>query len=179
MPQITRFLGPVVTVQPGKAQARTRATYSIITELLEHIARYDHVEMTVDTDFVDLAAFLAAGYQVKVHPTFLLDCRQEPEDLWAGLRDKTKNVIRRAREHLTVCEVDDVNLFTNFYEQILKGKNRTLTCRSWPLLMPRPTSGSKARSSRLSIQTALCTRRYSSSGMTNTSTISFRHVTEA
>jgi hypothetical protein len=91
MPQITRFLGPVVTVQPGKAQARTRATYSIITELIEQIARYDHVEMTVDTDFVDLAAFLAAGYEIKVHPTFLLDCKQEPQDLWAGLRDKTKN----------------------------------------------------------------------------------------
>jgi hypothetical protein len=63
MPQITRFLGPVVTVQPGKTQARTRATYSIISELLEQIAGYDHVEMTVDTDFVDLTAFLAAGYQ--------------------------------------------------------------------------------------------------------------------
>ena len=62
MPQITRFLGPVVTVQPGKAQARTRATYSIITELLEQIAHYDHVEMTVDSDFVDLTPFLVAGY---------------------------------------------------------------------------------------------------------------------
>jgi hypothetical protein len=78
MPQITRLLGPVITHQPGKAQARTRATYSIITELLEQIAGYDHVEMTVDIDFVDLAAFLAAGYQVKVHPTFLLDCKQKP-----------------------------------------------------------------------------------------------------
>jgi Acetyltransferase (GNAT) domain len=122
MPQITRFLGPVVTFQPGKAQARTRATYSIITELLEQIAHYDHVEMTVDTNFVDLAAFLAAGYQVKVHPTFLLNCKQEPAELWAGLRDKTKNVIRRAREHLTVCDVDDVSLFTNFYEQNLEGE---------------------------------------------------------
>src|SRR6201988_5490873 len=53
--------------------------------------------------------------------SFLLDCKREPEDLWAGLRDKTKNVIRRAREHLTVCDVDDVNLFTNFYEQNLEG----------------------------------------------------------
>jgi hypothetical protein len=43
------------------------------------------------------------------------------EDLWAGLRDKTKNVIRRARENLTVCDIDDVNLFTNFYEQNLEG----------------------------------------------------------
>jgi hypothetical protein len=121
MPQITRFLGPIVTLQPGKTEARTRATHSIITELLEQIACYDHVEMTVDTGFVDLVPFLATGYEVKVHPTFLLDCKRKPEDLWAGLRDKTKNVIRRARECLTVRDIDDVNLFASFYEDNLEG----------------------------------------------------------
>jgi hypothetical protein len=119
MPHITRFLGPVVMLQPGKTQARTRTTYAIITELLEQIASYDHVEMTVDTDFADFAPFLIAGYEVKVHPTFLLDCRRKPEDLWAGLRDKTKNVVRRARERLTVHEIEDVNLFTSFYKENL------------------------------------------------------------
>ena len=42
-------------------------------------------------------------------------------DLWAGLRDKTKNVIRRARERLVVREIDDVNLFANFYKNNLAG----------------------------------------------------------
>jgi hypothetical protein len=121
MPQITRFLGPVVMPQPGSTQARTRASYSIITELLEQIAHYDHIEMTVDTDFGNLAPFLAAGCEVKVLPTFLLDCRRKPEDLWAGLRDKTRNVIRRARERLTVCDIDDVNLFVRFYKKNLEG----------------------------------------------------------
>jgi hypothetical protein len=116
MPPITRFLGPVVTPQLGSRQARTRSTHSIIRDLLEQIARYDHVEMTVDTNFLELAPFLAAGYEVKVQPTFLLDCKRKPEDLWAGLRDKTKNVIRRAREHLTVRDIDDVNLFVSFYK---------------------------------------------------------------
>jgi hypothetical protein len=102
MPQITRFLGPVVTPQSGKTEARIRSTHSIITELLKQIAGYDHVEMTLDPGFSDLAPFLASGYEVKVHPTFLLDCKREIEDLWAGLRDKTRNVIRRAREHLMV-----------------------------------------------------------------------------
>jgi hypothetical protein len=121
MPQITRFLGPIVTRQPGNTQARTRSTHSIVTDLLEQIARYDHVEMTVDTNFVELAPFLAAGYEVKVQPTFLLDCKRKTEDLWAGLRDKTKNVIRRARERLTVRDIDDVNLFASFYKENLEG----------------------------------------------------------
>jgi hypothetical protein len=121
MPQITRFLGPVVTFRPGSTQARTRATYSIIKELLEKVAHYDYVEMTVDTNFVDLAPFLAMGYEVKVQPTFLLDCRQKHEDLWAGLCDKTKNVIRRSRERLTVRDIDDVNFFVSFYKDNLAG----------------------------------------------------------
>jgi hypothetical protein len=122
MPQITRFLGPMLAPQIGKTETRIRSTHSIITELLTEIAGYDHVEMTLDAGFGDLAAFLAAGYDVKVHPTFLLDCGGQPIDvLWAGLRDKTKNIIRRARECLTVNESNDVVGFSRFYETNLEG----------------------------------------------------------
>ncbi len=121
MPQITRFLGPIVTAPSGKTEARFRSTYSIVAELLEQLAAYDHVEMTLNTEFCDLTPFLAAGYEVRVHPTFLLDCRRPIEELWAGLRDKTKNVIRRARERLTIKEIDDANLFVNFYRKNLEG----------------------------------------------------------
>lgn len=122
MPQITRFLGPVVVPQLGKTETRIRSTHSIVSELLAQIAGHDHVEMTLDAGFADLAAFLAAGYEVKVHPTFLLDCGSRPIDvLWDGLRDKTKNIIRRARECLTVAESDDVNGFASFYEANLEG----------------------------------------------------------
>ncbi len=122
MPQITRFLGPIVTNPSGKTEARVRTAYSIIAELLKQIAEYDHVEMTLDTECRDLAPFLASGYEVKVHPTFLLDCNRQIEELWAGLRDKTKNVIRRARECLTVCDIDDVNQFISFYQKNLDGE---------------------------------------------------------
>jgi hypothetical protein len=122
MPQITRFLGPIVVPQSGKTETRIRSVHSIVTELLAQIAGHDHVEMTLDAGFADLVPFLAAGYDVRVHPTFLLDCRSQTIDvLWAGLRDKTKNVIRRAREQLTVCQIDDVDLFASFYEANLEG----------------------------------------------------------
>src|SRR5262249_37658522 len=122
MPQITRFLGPVVAPQTGKTETRIRTTHSIISELLRQIAGHDHVEMTLDVGFADLAPFLAGGYDVRVHPTFLLDCRnQSKDDLWAGLRDKTKNIIRRARERLTVREINDAELFARFYESNLDG----------------------------------------------------------
>lgn len=122
MPQITRFLGPIVAPQLGKTETRIRSTHSIITELLRQIDGHDHIEMTLDVGFGDLAPFLAAGYDVRVHPTFLLDCKSQPiEVLWAGLRDKTKNIIRRARERLTVLEIEDVSRFARFYVANLDG----------------------------------------------------------
>jgi len=115
VPQITRFLGPVVVPQSGKTEVRNRATYSIIAELLERIDGYDHIQMTLDTGFTNLAPFIACGYEVTVQPTFLLDCARPPDELWLGLRDKTRNIIRRARECLTVRDDNDVNRFVDFY----------------------------------------------------------------
>jgi hypothetical protein len=79
--------------------------------------------MILDTGFSDLAPFLHAGYEVKAHPTLLLDCNQPADALWGGLRDKVRNVIRRARECLTVCDIDDVDLFVTFYETNLDGED--------------------------------------------------------
>jgi hypothetical protein len=121
MPQITRFLGPSVVPQPGKTESRTRFAHAVITELLEQIADFDHVEMTLDAGFNEVAAFLACGYEVRAHPTFVLDCAAAHDELWQGLRDKTKNVIRRAREQLVVREVACPKSFVQFYESNLGG----------------------------------------------------------
>ncbi len=122
MPQITRVLGPVVTTDTSRAEARNRSNHAIITELLEQIARHDHVEMTLDAGFADLTPFLHAGYAVTVQPTLILDCSQQTDGLWGGLRDKVRNAIRRARECLTVSEIDDVDLFVSYYKNNLAGE---------------------------------------------------------
>ena len=168
------FSGPVVAPQSGKTETRIRSTHAIITDLLRQIAGHDHVEMTLDVGFADLAPFLAAGYEVKVHPTFLLDCRAGPDDeLWAGLRDKTKNIIRRARERLTVREI----AMRIRFAQLLRGQSRRRRILLRPfaagrLPLLRPARASNARSSRQWMRMASRMPRCSSSGTTNTSTIS-------
>jgi hypothetical protein len=122
MPQVTRVLGPVVTPEGDKTESRVRFTHSIIQELLETVAGHDHLEMTLDPSCKDLASFLAAGCDVRVMPTLLLDCRDDIPTLWEGLRDKTRNVVRRARERLTVSEVTDVHAFVAFYLGNLVGE---------------------------------------------------------
>ncbi|MDX2202727.1 MAG: GNAT family N-acetyltransferase [Hyphomicrobiaceae bacterium] len=121
MPPATHVLGPTVADPPGKTEASGRARRATIRRLLGHLDGHDHVEMVLDTGFADLTPFLHAGFEVKPDPTFLLDCRQPLEALWAGLRDKTRNVIRRAREQLTVGEERDIARFARYYEDNLAG----------------------------------------------------------
>ena len=122
MPKICRFLGPVVSVEAQKSEARSRAMHAIIKELLAPLAKHDHVKMVLDTGFTELSAFLASGYDVRVQPTLLLNCRQPLNVLWAGLRDKTRNLVRRAREDLCVREIADVGQFVRLYDANLEGE---------------------------------------------------------
>ena len=45
-----------------------------------------------------------------------------PEALWRKLRDKTRNVIRRAQERLTVVDLPDPRQFIDFYEENLRDR---------------------------------------------------------
>ena len=121
MPKITRFLGPVVIDQPTKVEARIRSTRSIVSELIAEIDGHSYVQLELDTEFKDLTPFLAAGYNISVHPTLLLDCRQPVDALWSGLRDKARNVIRRARDHLDIRDIADIHQFEVFYRDNLEG----------------------------------------------------------
>ena len=119
-PQSTRVLGPILETRPGKAESLARSTQAVTACLLEQICKHDHVEMRLGTEHVDITPFLHAGFEVKVLPTLLLNCKPPLEELWAGLRDKTRNVIRRAREQLTVQCIEDIGQFTRFYMENLE-----------------------------------------------------------
>ncbi len=121
MPQITRVLGPVVISNGEKSESRLRFGHSVLQELLESIGHHDHVEMTLEPALEHLPAFLAADFDLRVLPTLVLDCARPMDDLWSGMRDKTRNVVRRARERLTVREVTDPNAFIACYLANLRG----------------------------------------------------------
>jgi Acetyltransferase (GNAT) domain len=121
MPEATRLLGPILEIRPGRAESQARSAQSITACLLQQIDKHDYVEMTLDTGYADITPFLHAGYEVKARPTLLLNCKPPLAELWTGLRNKTRNVIRRAREQLTVQYIEDVSQFTRFYEENLEG----------------------------------------------------------
>lgn len=122
MPQLTRILGPVVNSQAEKVESRNRANHLIISSLLDQVDVFDSVSMVLPPSFEDLLPFLEKGYEVGVQPTLSIDCTQPIETIWLGMRDKTRNSVRRARETLTVREIENAKVFSTFYGNNLQGE---------------------------------------------------------
>jgi hypothetical protein len=121
MPQATHILGPTVEARSAKSESNARSTQFILKQLLQQIDAHHHVQMVLDPGFADVTPFLHAGYEIRLDPTVLLNCRSPIDQLWAGLRDKTRNVVRRAGEQLAVEDVDNVDSFARFYQDNLDG----------------------------------------------------------
>jgi hypothetical protein len=121
MPPLTRTLGPVLKVEGKKAETRQRAMFTTVCDLLDQLSGYDLIRFRLDPSLTDVVPFQARGYQTSLQHTLLVDCRAPVDDLWAGMRDKTRNIVRRAQDSLSVVEIDDAERFVRFYIDNLEG----------------------------------------------------------
>ena len=115
MPPLTRTLGPVVRVEGKKIETRQRAIFSAVSELLDELPDFDHIAFRLDPSYSDVLPFQAQGFQASVQHTFQADCRRPEAAIWSEMRDKTRNIVRRAQDCLTVVENQDGVAFKNFY----------------------------------------------------------------
>ena len=104
-PPLTHTLGPAIQVEGSKPESRQRSAQAIVGELLDQLPAADRMLMTLPPSMADTLPFQARGWRVGIQHTFLLDCARPVAAIWADLRDKTRNLIRRADERLTVVEL--------------------------------------------------------------------------
>ncbi|MGH6981743.1 MAG: hypothetical protein ACREFC_11100, partial [Stellaceae bacterium] len=123
MPPLTRTLGPVINVEAKKIESRQRAMFSAVAELLEKLPEFDHITIRLDPTVTDVLPFQALGFQASVQHTFLADCAQPEATIWSEMRDKTRNIVRRAQDCLTIADNDDTDAFTRFYTENLEEKS--------------------------------------------------------
>jgi hypothetical protein len=121
MPPFTHVFGPVVDSGCGTANARMHRRFSITRELLEQIPRAALFRQTLDHTVPDILAFQAAGYRAYPHYTILVDCKNL-EDVWSGMRQKTRRFIRRAEETYSTSVYYDIENFIRFYGNNLEGE---------------------------------------------------------
>ena len=114
MPPLTHFLGPAVDEGAGSSCNRALKRSQIIRELLEQMPRTGGFHQRMHRGIPDTMVFAEQGYRTPVQFTF--EVAPAPEAvLWKNMRDKTRNVIRRAREGYEVVELDDPERFVALY----------------------------------------------------------------
>jgi hypothetical protein len=123
MPELTHFLGPAIAAGAGSAVNRHLRRDGILRELLEKLPASSGVYQKLHRNIADTLVFQEFGYRTAVQ--FSYDIQPAPVDLlWSGMRDKTRNVIRRAEEQYRVDELPDPVRFLSIYQENLQQRGR-------------------------------------------------------
>ena len=120
MPAFTHVLGPVVDIGSGKAQTQLRRHYAITTDLIDQLPHFAFFTQTFESSTTNALAFQRRGFDVSTQYTLQVNCRDTMANIWGGMRDKTRNLIRRADEEYSVMSLDDSGRFIAFYLDNLK-----------------------------------------------------------
>lgn len=122
MPLLAHVLGPVVAPQfAGDNFPRSLKEFAIVQELIAQLPRASHISFRLHGDTTNTLAFEAAGFTTS--SSFTVEVAAASSDaLWRQMRDKTRNVIRRASECLAVSEMYDADRFLKFYQDNLSSK---------------------------------------------------------
>ena len=124
MPPMTHVLGPSLSLDiPGSERSRSLRRFTFCSELIAQLPPAAHVWFALHRRETEMLAFKAAGFVTTVR--FTVEIAPNPSAiLWRDMRDKTRNVIRRAQESLTVQAIGNPSLFLEFYEENLRKRGQ-------------------------------------------------------
>jgi hypothetical protein len=111
-------------VNEGEGSANTRflTRLNITRELIAKLPAASSYEIKCHAGITDVIAFQAEGFETTVQFTHEIQPLHEQE-LWKRMRDKTRNVIRRAQEKYEVFQLDDTRAFVDLYKRNLREKS--------------------------------------------------------
>lgn len=115
LPPWTRTLGPIMSQPAGKGTTLLRARYGVMEDLIRKLPAHRVFKQVFDPSITDLLAFQLNGFDLSVQYTFRLHDCANLGAIWRGLRDKTRNVIRRAAERFEVGIDMPASEFAAFY----------------------------------------------------------------
>lgn len=121
MPALTYFLGPAIDEGEGGLNTRFLKRLKITRELIDQLpsASFQYVKCQRGTG--DVIAFQELGFRTHVQFTYEI----EPiavDALWWRLRNKTRNIIRKAEEQFTVSQFTDSDEFVRLFRANLCAK---------------------------------------------------------
>ena len=126
MPPLTRTLGPTFTRVSVGAKLSDRVRFRLLSKLIDKLPNVIGFRQTFDPQCDDLLAFQVNGFSIGVTYTFRFTNCSDTGAIWEGMRDKTRNAIRRSRDHLQVSRSLEVAEFVEFYEANLQRSGKSM-----------------------------------------------------
>lgn len=124
MPDLTHFLGPAIDAGGGAATNRVLRHDGILRELLDKLPAQSGVFQKLHRGTTNTLVYQELGYRTAVQFSYDILPASE-QSLWSSMRDKTRNVIRRAREQYTVVDIVEPELFLIRYQANLQALGKT------------------------------------------------------
>jgi len=130
MPHLTYFLGPAIDEGEGSRNNRFLKRLEVTRELIDRLPSSSSRYVKCHAGTTDVIAFQERGFRTYVQ--FTNEVHPQPvEALWKQMRNKTRNVIRRAEERLVIREITDPVEFVQLFEWnlALKGMQSELNTK--------------------------------------------------
>jgi hypothetical protein len=124
MPTLTHFLGPAIDEGQGGRNARFLKRLAITRELIEQLPPIDSLKVKCHRQVPEVIAFQEMGFRTSIQFVNEIPV-QDTEISWKSLRDKTRNVIRRAEEQYTAVDLNDCDKYLAFYNRNLHEAGKT------------------------------------------------------
>lgn len=121
LPPLTYFLGPAVSEGEGSENNRFLKRLDITRELLRKLPSTWSSYIKCHAGVPDAIAFQEESYRTYAQFTHVIEAAPT-DQLWKKMRNKTRNVIRRAEEELTVEELSDADQFCRLYDRNLESR---------------------------------------------------------
>ncbi len=119
MPELTLFLGPAIDAGCGAPVNRRLRHDGILRDLLAALPATSGFCQMLHRETADTLVFDDEGYRTVVR--FSYEVRPGPVPaLWAGMRGRTRNAIRRAEERMRCCDLQDPDEFLALYDRHLE-----------------------------------------------------------
>lgn len=136
MPMLTHLLGPVIESGAGSLTTQFLNRLSITRDLIAQLPSFASFEQKCHRGVSEALAFQAAGFVTSVE--FTCEIAPRPiDEIWAGMRDKTRNAARKGSRHFTLDSHVAPSEFCSFYRANLsaRGKSSTIDLRIAEQLM--------------------------------------------
>jgi hypothetical protein len=113
---LTHFLGPAVNSGNGSPNTRLLRRIGIIRDLVRQLPDIASFRQRMHRGVDDIVAFQMEGFESSVQFTYEL--KPAPaEALWRQMRDKTRNVVRKAENAYSIGHTTDAEEFVWLYKQ--------------------------------------------------------------